>query len=134
MTLDAEVPPRMTSGPRTPPSRTGRRRLLLAAASAARPVDRRRRLHGRGRRRPRPQWRRLGGATRDRSRAFSRRQAAGHRGTRQAYAAFVAFDLVADADADTVRRLLQVWSDDIERLMGGRADRPGARTRCAPPG
>ena len=37
-----------------------------------------------------------------------------------AYATFVALDLVDGADADVVRRLLTVWTDDIERLMAGR--------------
>jgi dye decolorizing peroxidase len=36
-------------------------------------------------------------------------------------AAFVAFDLTDGADRDAVRRLLTVWTDDIERLMAGRA-------------
>ena len=50
------------------------------------------------------------------------------RGTHQAgvleapppYAAFVALDLADGADRDAVRRLLTVWTDDIERLMAGR--------------
>jgi dye decolorizing peroxidase len=50
------------------------------------------------------------------------------RGTHQAgiveppphYAAFVAFDLAEGSDRDAVRRLLTVWTDDIERLMAGR--------------
>ncbi len=37
-----------------------------------------------------------------------------------AHATFVALDLEKGADADTVRRLLTVWTDDIERLMAGR--------------
>ena len=37
-----------------------------------------------------------------------------------AHATFVALDLVHDAAASTVRRLLAVWTDDIERLMSGR--------------
>ncbi len=36
------------------------------------------------------------------------------------HAAFVAFDLPAGADRDLVRRLLTVWTDDIERLTSGR--------------
>ena len=36
------------------------------------------------------------------------------------YAAFVALDLHAGADRDAVRRLLTVWTDDIERLTAGR--------------
>lgn len=38
----------------------------------------------------------------------------------QPYAAFVALDLAAASDRDTLRRLLTVWTDDIERLMAGR--------------
>ncbi|HET7762993.1 MAG TPA: Dyp-type peroxidase [Phycicoccus sp.] len=37
------------------------------------------------------------------------------------HAAFVALDLVPGADRDAVRRLLAVWTDDVERLMAGRA-------------
>ncbi|GAA4404674.1 Dyp-type peroxidase [Fodinibacter luteus] len=37
-----------------------------------------------------------------------------------AHATFVALDLEEGADADTVRRLLTVWTDDIERLTAGR--------------
>jgi len=56
-------------------------------------------------------------------------RALGFRGRRQAgiveppqpYAAFLALDLAPGADADAVRRLFTVWTDDIERLMGGRA-------------
>jgi dye decolorizing peroxidase len=36
------------------------------------------------------------------------------------YAAFVALDLADGVDRDAVRRLLTVWTDDIERLMAGR--------------
>ena len=46
----------------------------------------------------------------------------------QTYAAFVAFDLSPGADADAVRRLLTVWTDDIERLTEGR----GALTDLEP--
>ena len=50
------------------------------------------------------------------------------RGTRQSgivdppqpYAAFVALDLVGRPDREAVRRLLTVWTDDIDRLMAGR--------------
>ena len=53
---------------------------------------------------------------------------AGFRGAHQAgileappaHATLVALDLVPDADAETVRRLLTVWTDDIERLTSGR--------------
>lgn len=38
-----------------------------------------------------------------------------------AYAAFVALDLAAAATTDTVRRVLTVWTQDIERLVEGRA-------------
>ena len=37
-----------------------------------------------------------------------------------AHATLVALDLVPGADAGTVRRLLTVWTDDIERLTSGR--------------
>ncbi len=37
-----------------------------------------------------------------------------------AHASFVALDLGPGADPDAVRRLLTVWTDDIERLMSGR--------------
>ncbi len=61
--------------------------------------------------------------------ARARATARPFRGARQAgiletpppHAAFVAFDLHEDADRDAVRRLLTVWTDDIERLMAGRA-------------
>lgn len=39
----------------------------------------------------------------------------------QAHAWFVALDLVEDADRDALGRLLALWTDDIERLMSGRA-------------
>jgi dye decolorizing peroxidase len=56
------------------------------------------------------------------------RIARGFRGARQAgiveppqpYAAFVALDLAPGVDRDAVRRLLTVWTDDIERLTAGR--------------
>ncbi|MCD9197859.1 Dyp-type peroxidase [Aeromicrobium wangtongii] len=38
----------------------------------------------------------------------------------QTHATFVAFDLRDDVDADGLRRLLRIWTDDIERLMSGR--------------
>ncbi|MGL5927337.1 MAG: Dyp-type peroxidase [Dermatophilaceae bacterium] len=37
-----------------------------------------------------------------------------------AYATFVALDLVEGADHDAVRRLLTVWTEDIERMTSGR--------------
>ncbi|GGL40481.1 Dyp-type peroxidase [Phycicoccus endophyticus] len=60
--------------------------------------------------------------------AAGRASARAFRGTHQAgileappaQAAFVAFDLHEQADGDAVRRLLTVWTDDIERLMAGR--------------
>lgn len=39
----------------------------------------------------------------------------------QAYAVFLGLDLAPGADADSLRRLLTIWTDDIERLMSGRA-------------
>ncbi len=61
--------------------------------------------------------------------AAARAVARPFRGTHQAgileppppYAAFVALDLADGVDRDGVRRLLTVWTDDIERLMAGRA-------------
>lgn len=44
----------------------------------------------------------------------------GIRGRVQPYAAFVAVDLARGAGRTELRRLLTIWSDDIERLMGGR--------------
>lgn len=38
----------------------------------------------------------------------------------QTHGAFVAFDLRDDVDAGALRRLLRIWTDDIERLMSGR--------------
>lgn len=38
-----------------------------------------------------------------------------------AHAWFVALDLVPDADREALGRLLALWTDDIERLMSGRA-------------
>lgn len=38
----------------------------------------------------------------------------------QTHGVFVAFDLRDDVDADGLRRLLRIWTDDIERLMSGR--------------
>lgn len=56
----------------------------------------------------------------------------------QAFLTMVAFDLAAGADTETVRRLMTVWTDDINRLMSGRgaltdqepelAARPGSLT------
>ena len=39
----------------------------------------------------------------------------------QAHTWFVALDLREDADVDALRRLLRIWTDDIERLMAGLA-------------
>lgn len=39
----------------------------------------------------------------------------------QAHTWFVALDLREEADVDALRRLLRIWTDDIERLMAGRA-------------
>ncbi len=39
----------------------------------------------------------------------------------QSYALFVAFDLVPGTTADSVRRLMVLWTDDAARLTGGRA-------------
>ncbi len=38
----------------------------------------------------------------------------------QDHGAFVAFDLRATVDADALRRLFTIWTDDAERLMAGR--------------
>lgn len=38
----------------------------------------------------------------------------------QTYAVFLALDLPAAATADVIRRLLTIWTDDVERLMSGR--------------
>lgn len=38
----------------------------------------------------------------------------------QSHGAFVALDLATTATRDTLRRILKVWTDDIERLMSGR--------------
>lgn len=38
----------------------------------------------------------------------------------QAYGVFLGLDLKPGADADAIRRLFTVWTDDIERLMAGR--------------
>lgn len=38
----------------------------------------------------------------------------------QPYAAFVAFTLLGGSDRASLRRLLTIWTDDIERLMSGR--------------
>ena len=54
------------------------------------------------------------------ARAFRGTHQAGILEAPPAHATFVALDLVDGADADTVRRLLTVWTDDIERLMAGR--------------
>lgn len=39
----------------------------------------------------------------------------------QPYAAWVGLNLPAGADLETCRRLMRIWTDDIERLMAGRA-------------
>jgi dye decolorizing peroxidase len=54
------------------------------------------------------------------ARAFRGARQAGVVERPQAHAAFVALDLAPGADRDAVRRLLTVWTDDIERLMAGR--------------
>ncbi|HSO65373.1 MAG TPA: Dyp-type peroxidase [Ornithinibacter sp.] len=62
----------------------------------------------------------------DAARALARPQ--GFRGAHQAgileappaYAGVVALDLLPGADAATVRRVLTIWTDDIERLTSGR--------------
>ncbi len=55
-----------------------------------------------------------------RSRGFRGRRQAGIVEPPQPYAAFVALDLADGSDRDAVRRLLTVWTDDIDRLMSGR--------------
>lgn len=54
------------------------------------------------------------------ARAFRGEHQAGIVEHPQPHAAFVALDLLPGADADAVRRLLTVWTDDVERLVGGR--------------
>ena len=54
------------------------------------------------------------------ARAFRGTHQAGILEAPPAHATFVALDLADGADADTVRRLLTVWTDDVERLMAGR--------------
>jgi dye decolorizing peroxidase len=54
-----------------------------------------------------------------RARAFRGERQAGIIETPQTYAVFLAVDLPADADADSVRRLLTIWTDDAEKLMSG---------------
>lgn len=53
--------------------------------------------------------------------AFRAARQPGIRGRVQPYAAFVALDLARGAGRTELRRLLAIWSDDIERLMSGRA-------------
>ena len=53
------------------------------------------------------------------ARAFRGERQAGIIETPQTYAVFLAVDLPADADADSVRRLLTIWTDDAEKLMSG---------------
>lgn len=54
------------------------------------------------------------------TRPFRGPRQAGVADTPQTYAAFVALDLAGTVDADVVRRLLTVLTDDIDRLMAGR--------------
>jgi dye decolorizing peroxidase len=54
------------------------------------------------------------------ARAFRGEHQAGILETPPAHASFVALDLERGADADSVRRLLTIWTDDVERLMSGR--------------
>ncbi|MBK9475606.1 MAG: Dyp-type peroxidase [Tetrasphaera sp.] len=55
-----------------------------------------------------------------RARAFRGARQAGIVEHPQPYAAFVAFTLPAGTERDALRRLLTVWTDDIERLTSGR--------------
>jgi dye decolorizing peroxidase len=59
-------------------------------------------------------------AARATSRPFRGTHQAGIVDVPQPHAAFVALDLAEGADRDAIRRLLTVWTDDIERLMAGR--------------
>lgn len=52
--------------------------------------------------------------------AFHGRHQAGVTTPKQASAAVVAFDLRRGTDADALRRLFRIWTDDIERLTSGR--------------
>ena len=54
------------------------------------------------------------------ARAFHGTHQAGILEPAQPYAVFLGLDLPAGADADAVRRLLTIWTDDIDRLMSGR--------------
>ncbi len=54
------------------------------------------------------------------ARAFRGKRQAGIIEPPPAHAAFVALTLPEGASADTLRRVLAVWTDDIERLMAGR--------------
>ncbi|MBM6400362.1 Dyp-type peroxidase [Phycicoccus sonneratiae] len=54
------------------------------------------------------------------ARAFRGEHQAGILEAPPPHASFVALDLREDADRDAVRRLLTVWTDDVERLMAGR--------------
>lgn len=51
---------------------------------------------------------------------FHGRHQAGIGTTPQTHAAFVSFDLVDGMDADALRRLMSIWTDDVERLTQGR--------------
>lgn len=62
----------------------------------------------------------LEAAARAQARPFRGDRQAGIVEAPQAHAAFVAFDLAPGVDANGVRRLLTVWTDDIERLTSGR--------------
>ncbi|WP_308200649.1 Dyp-type peroxidase [Aeromicrobium fastidiosum] len=52
--------------------------------------------------------------------AFHGRHQAGVTTAPQTHGAFVAFDLLDGVDADALRRMLRIWTDDIERLTSGR--------------
>ncbi|MGA8044700.1 MAG: Dyp-type peroxidase [Dermatophilaceae bacterium] len=54
------------------------------------------------------------------TRAFHGRRQGGVGDAPQAFATWVALDLSADADRDTLRRLMTVWTDDIARLTAAR--------------
>lgn len=54
------------------------------------------------------------------TRPFAGPRQAGVDDPAQSFATWVGMDLSDDADADTVRRLMRVWTDDIARLTQGR--------------
>lgn len=62
------------------------------------------------------------------TRPFHGRRQGGVDDVPQAFATWVALDLSADADRDTLRRLMTVWTDDIARLSAAR----GTRTDLEP--